>query len=54
MITGVIDFEDLQTIYRRLWVQGAKILSTGHEQGIAKPTIISMLDEVKNQIRGNR
>ena len=54
MITGVIDFEDRQPIYRRLWVQGAKILFTGHEQGIDKPNIISMLDEVKDQIRGNR
>jgi hypothetical protein len=47
MLTGSTNLDDIEPVYRQLWLRGLKILSTGHPSGSSNPVVISLLEQTK-------
>jgi hypothetical protein len=52
MITGLTNLEDLERVYRQLWIRGRQILSANQSGTGPNPAIISLLDESKGKMGG--
>jgi hypothetical protein len=52
MLTGSTNLDDIERVYRQLWLRGLEILSTGHPAGLSNPAVISLLEQTKEQRRG--
>jgi hypothetical protein len=48
MVTGLTTFEDIERVYRQLWLRGRQILSVGQLQTVENPAIISLLQEIQS------
>lgn len=51
MLTGLTDLEDIQRVYRQLWLRGREILTVGQAQTLQNPAIISLLKKAGDQDR---
>jgi hypothetical protein len=48
MVTGLTNLEDIQRVYRQLWLQGKAILASGEGQALQNPAIISLLQKAED------
>ncbi|MDC8451232.1 MAG: hypothetical protein LV473_23215, partial [Nitrospira sp.] len=51
MVTGLTDLEDIQRIYRQLWLRGKEILAAGEARALQNPAIISILEKAEDRSR---
>jgi hypothetical protein len=51
MITGKVDLEGIERVYRRCWLQGLEILSAGGSGTLKNPAIISLLEKAREDSR---
>ena len=51
MLTGLTNLEDIQRVYRQVWLRGKEILAAGDAQALGNPAIISLLQKTKDQGR---
>jgi hypothetical protein len=51
MVTGLTDLEDIQRVYRQLWLRGKEILAAGEARALQNPAIISMLENAEDRNR---
>jgi hypothetical protein len=51
MVTGLTDLEDIQRVYRQLWLRGKEILAAGEARALQNPAIIRMLEKAEDQNR---
>ena len=49
MLTGLKSFEDIERVYRQLWLHGKQILSAGQTQGPTNGAIISLFQHVERR-----
>ena len=48
MVTGLTNLEDIQRVYRQLWLQGKAILASGEGPALQNPGIISLLQKAED------
>ncbi len=51
MVTGLTDLEDIQRVYRQLWLRGREILAAGEARALQNPALISILDKAEDRNR---
>jgi len=51
MVTGLTDLENIQRVYRQLWLLGKEILMAGQAQTLQNPAAISLLKKVDERDR---
>ena len=51
MVTGLNDLEEIQRVYRQLWLRGKEILAASEAAALKNPAIISMLEKVEERSR---
>ena len=52
MLTGLTTLEEIERVYRQLWLQGMNILSANHAQALQNPAIMSLFEKEEDQARG--
>jgi hypothetical protein len=51
MVTGLTDLEDIQRVYRQLWMRGKEILAAGEARTLQNSAIISLLKKMDDRDR---
>jgi hypothetical protein len=49
MVTGLTNLEDIERVYRQLWLRGKQILSVGQAREPSNGAIISLLEHVERR-----
>ena len=49
MVTGLTSLEDIERVYRQLWLRGKQILSMGQTQEPSNGAIISLFEHVERR-----